>query len=90
MKRLSLIIVIVFGLTFGASAQGGLFKYGMVSDEEYYGSLRGANNPLLPANHSYDADVNGQTGDPVPVGSGFAVLLGLSAAYLVSKRRKKE
>ena len=90
MKKLSLIIVIVFGLTFGASAQGGLFKYGMVSDEEYYGSFRGANNPLMPANHSYDTDVNGQTGDPVPVGSGIAVLMGLGAAYLVAKRRKEE
>ena len=54
MKKLCLIIAIVFGLAFGAFAQGGLFKYGMVSDEEYYGSFRGANNPLLPANHSYD------------------------------------
>lgn len=90
MKKLSLIIVIVFGLSFGAYAQGGLFKYGTLPDEEYYGSFRGANNPLLPANHSYDTDVNGQTGDPVPVGSGIAVLVGFGAAYLVGKRRKEE
>lgn len=89
MKKLALTIAIIFGLGIGVYAQGGLFQYGAVSDEQYYGA--GYNNrntdPLmLPGLPDHGNDTN----QPAPIGSGIAVLLGLGGAYLVGKRRKEE
>ncbi len=92
MKKLTLTIAIVLGLSMTTFAEGnpggGLFQRGMV-DEEYYGmgyysnGLRTGNGPMLP--------YHGQTeNQDAPVGSGIAVLLGLGAAYLVGKRRKED
>lgn len=89
MKKSVLTIAIVLGITLGAFAQGGLFQYGAVSDEDYYGASRSASQPLLPFGHNLDEDIDGQTGQPVPVGSGAALLIGLGATYLVGKKRKE-
>ena len=87
MKKTLLTIAIVLGISLCASAQGGLFGYGAVSDEEYYGAgdRTGGTAPLLslPTTHGETNDQN------APLGSGVAVLLGLGAAYLVGKRRKE-
>ena len=95
MKKLTLTIAIVLGLSMTTFAEGnpggGLFQRGMV-DEEYYGmgsysnGLRTGNPPMLP----YHGQSDNQNGDQTPVGSGIAVLLGLGAAYLVGKRRKED
>ena len=87
MKRLLVIIAIVLGLSFGAFAQGGLFQYGAVSDEEYYSAgNRNGTEPLLnlPNTHGESND------SPAPLGSGIAFLIGLGAAYLVGKKRKEK
>ena len=95
MKKLTLTIAIVLGLSMTTFAEGnpggGLFQRGMV-DEEYYGmgyysnGLRTGTPPMLP----YHGLSDNQNGDQTPVGSGIAVLLGLGAAYLVGKRRKED
>ena len=89
MKKTSLTLAILFALTIGASAQwgGGLFQYGAVKDEDYYGaSIRQNDGGLLslPTMHGEEQDIN------APLGSGIAVLMGLGGAYLVAKRRKEE
>ena len=99
MKKLVLIIAIVLGMTFGASAQyfdngnnsgprqgGGLFGYGAVSDEYFYGAggydRDGGLLPLLPI-HNQDGDQD------APLGSGALLLIGMGAAYAVAKKNKK-
>ena len=98
MKKLTLTIAIVLGMTLGLSAQqqgGGLFERGYVSDEVYYNSgsyyddyfsnLRdGLLGLNLPDQHGLEDDQN------APLGSGIAVLLGLGAAYAVAKKRKED
>jgi hypothetical protein len=87
MKKTIITLAIIFGLGLGAYAQGGLFGYGAVSDEEYYGAgNRDGSVPLLSLPNTH-----GETTDaPAPLGSGIAVLMGLGAAYLVGKKRKEE
>ena len=93
MKKLALTIAIVLGISFGAFAQGGLFQYGNVSDEEYYGSVYWAldendriNNtglfPNLP-NHNDDDNVE------APLGGGALLLIGFGAAYALKKKNEK-
>ena len=94
MKKLTLTIAIVLGLSMTTFAEGnpggGLFQRGVV-DEEYYGmgyysnGLRTGTPPMLP----YHGEITNQDATG-PVGSGIAVLLGLGAAYLVGKRRKED
>ena len=101
MKKLAYIIVLVFALATMASAQyygqssqgqqGGLFGYGMVSDEVYYGSANAQLNDerdddLLPGlpGHGLFTDQSA-----TPVGSGTLLLIALGAAYAL-KRRKTE
>lgn len=87
MKKLLIIIAIVLGLSFGAFAQGGLFQYGAVSDEEYYGaSSRDGSTPLLslPGTHGDSNDVQ------APLSDGALLLVGLGAAYLVRKKRSEK
>lgn len=89
MKKLALTFAIVLGITIGAFAQGGLFQYGAVSDEEYYGSAMVNDRttpglfPLLPDQHGLT------TSEAAPLGSGAALLIGLGAAYAAAKRRKE-
>jgi len=87
MKKLTLAIAILFGLSIGAMAQNsGLFQRGYVSDEVYYnaGGAREESPLILPGQHGSDSDT------PAPLGSGIAVLIGLGAAYAASKKRNNE
>lgn len=86
---LTIAIILGFGLAIFANPDGGgLFGRGSTEDG-YFGYNR-ENNPVLPNNHNNNYDANGQNGDPTPVGSGIAVLMGLGGAYLVAKKRRKE
>ena len=94
MKKLALTIAIVLGISFGAFAQGGLFQYGNVSDEDYYGSAYWAldeNNrfggdpnlfPFLP-------DHNEDDNQDAPLGGGALLLIGFGAAYALKKKNEK-
>ncbi len=87
MKKLALTIAIALGLSFGAFAQGGLFGYGTVSNEEYHGaSSRDGSTPLLslPSTHGSNNDVQ------APLSDGALLLVALGAAYLVGKKHKEE
>ena len=91
MKKLALTIAIVFGLGMGLYAQGGLFQYGAVSDEEYYGAgYYDANNnfrtgPLFPGLPGHGENNN----QSAPLGSGALLLIGFGAAYALKKRSEK-
>jgi hypothetical protein len=83
MKKLALTFAIVLGMTIGAFAQGGLF--GMGSTRGGDNENRDGSAPMisLPTEH-------GKTDDQgAPLGSGIAVLVGLGAAYAMTKRNKK-
>ena len=90
MKKLVLTIVIVLGMTIGASAQyfgddgqpngGGLFGRGETRDADNGGSV---STPLLPG-HGLNTNQ-----DAAPLGSGALLLIGFGAAYAMSKRSKK-
>ena len=99
MKKLILTIAIVLGMTFGASAQyfdngknngprqgGGLFGYGAVSDESFYGAggydRTSGLLPLLP-NHNAEGDQD------APLGGGALLLVGFGAAYALAKKERK-
>ena len=94
MKKLTLTIAIFLGLSLATFADGGgLFNRGYnakngSSGYIYFGADDMVNRegeafaPMLP-NH-------GESGNqPAPVGSGMAVLVVLSGAYLFGKRRKQ-
>ena len=94
MKKLTITIVLILGLTMTTFADGGLFKRGNnaqngSSGYNYFGAKTEGDNaggpamPLLP-NH-------GESGNqPAPVGSGIVLLAALGGAYLVGKRRREE
>lgn len=88
MKKLALTIAIIIGFGIGVYAQGGLFQYGAVSDEEYYGAgsnapyRNGYNMPLLP----YHDQTENQN---APIGEGILILVGLGAAYAINKKAKE-
>ena len=94
MKKLTLTIAIILGITMTTFADGGLFNRGYNAQNGYSGyNYFGAKveddkagspaMPLLP-NH-------GESGNqPAPLGSGIAVLVGLGAAYMVAKKRREE
>lgn len=83
MKKITMMLVILLGLTMGAFAQGGLFGMGSTRGGESY-STRETPMINLPDAH----------GDPndhgAPVGSGIVVLAGLGAAYLATKKNNRE
>ena len=90
MKKLALTIAVVLGLsltTFANTNDGGLFQRG-ASEPTYglYGDREGGMIPTpgLPS----EFGLNGN--QDAPLGSGIAVLLGLGAAYMVSKKRKED
>lgn len=86
MKKALLTIAIILTMTLGAAAQGGLFQYGAVSDEEYYGAgNRDGETPLisLPSTHGDNYDVQ------APLGSGALLFIGFGAAYALKKQRKR-
>ena len=86
MKKTILTIALLLGLSLGVYAQGGLFGYGAVSDEDYYGASdrTGGTTPLLslPTTHG---ETNDQT---APLGSGALLLIGFGAAYALKKKNK--
>lgn len=94
MKRLALTFAIVLGISMSSFAQGGLFQYGEVSDQDYYGTAWYAldqnnefqrNSLLLPG-----LPFHGETDNMnAPLGGGALLLIGFGAVYAVNKRRKK-
>ena len=84
MKKLALTIAIVLGLSMTTFADGGgLFQRGNTPQGQNSNREGGVTTPGLPG--------HGQPGDqPAPLGSGIAVLMGLGAAYLVSKKQREE
>jgi hypothetical protein len=91
MKKLALTIAIVLGISLGSFAQGGLFQYGEVS-EDNYGSAWFAldqnkvnRDPLLPGLPGHEENGN-QT---APLGGGALLLIGFGAAYALKKRNEK-
>ncbi|MCR4849008.1 MAG: hypothetical protein K5920_09210 [Bacteroidales bacterium] len=93
MKKLVLTIAIILGITIGTSAQeGGLFGRGPqrgVNNYDYTmgNSFETRDGLMLPGSHGENGDQSG--GQPAPLGSGIAVLIGFGAAYAMSKRRKE-
>ena len=92
MKKLTLTIAIILGMTMTTFADGGLFQRGYnarngFSAYTYFSAKVGdediTNAPVLP---SHGSDQN----QPAPLGSGIAVLMGLGAAYLIGKKRREE
>ncbi len=94
MKKLTLTIAIILGITMTTFADGGLFNRGYNAENgysgyNYFGAKVEDDNagspamPLLPQ--------HGESGNqPAPLGSGIAVLMGLGAAYMVAKKRREE
>lgn len=94
MKKTFLTFAIILGLSIGAFAQGGLFQYGEVSDQNYYyGSAWYAldqNNDFQRSLLLPGLPIHGETDNmDAPLGSGALLLIGFGAAYAVNKRRKK-
>lgn len=97
MKKIALIIAVIFGisLSFYAQVGGGLFKYGQVSEEDYYyGSVWYALNqtniinnnfedPLLPNLPGHGLDHN----EDAPLNGGVILLIGFGAAYALRNRK---
>lgn len=85
MKKLILTIAIILGMTFGASAQpndgnglfGGKGLFGEGTSPEKSGTEPGDD-------HSEPGD-----DDPVGIGSGALLLIGMGAAYAVAKKDRK-
>lgn len=86
MKKTLLIIATVLCINLYSFAQGGLFQYGTVSDENFYGAGNRTGEGLLslPTTHGGTEDVT------APLGSGALLLIGFGAAYmgLCKKNRK--
>ena len=78
MKKVVLTIAIVLGLGMASFAQNGLFGRGEVDE---YG-MRDITLPSLP-NHG------ASTNQDAPLGGGALLLLGLGAAYAMTKKSKK-
>ena len=92
MKKYIITIAIILGMCITSFAQhktgGGLFQYGWVSDEEYYGADVYSNNRdvfglLLPTAHNTQNDYD------APLGSGALLLIGFGAAYALKKKNSK-
>ena len=81
MKKLTLTLALLLGLTLGATAQkgGGLFERGDMSE----GSHRNSGSPMLPVDHNMDGD---QPADPSPIEGGVALLFGMAVMYLTRKK----
>ncbi len=86
MKKTIITLAIIFGLGLGVYAQGGLFGYGAVSDEEYYGAgYDSRTDPMMPLLPTHGNDQN----QPAPLGSGALLLIGFGAAYALKKRNRE-
>ena len=94
MKKLTLTIAILLGITMTTFADGGLFNRGYNAENgysgyNYFGAKAEGDNagspamPLLPQHGQ-------ETNQPAPLGSGIVLLAALGGAYLVGKRRREE
>ena len=94
MKKLTITIALILGLTMTTFADGGLFKRGYnaengASGYNYFGAKvedDNAGRPAMPLLPQHGVDTN----QPAPLGSGIALLAALGGAYLVGKRRREE
>ena len=90
MKKQVLTLAIILGLGMTAFADpygGGLFKRGiLVEDEEYYGAGGYRDGMLTPGLPMHEQEGN----QDAPLGTGIAVLAALGGAYLVAKKRREE
>lgn len=86
MKKIIFSLALALGLGLsGFSQEGGLFGYGPEREYDYdYYSTNRNTGLLLPTSHGLDDDFDS------PLGTGTAILLGLGAAYFVSKRNRKK
>ena len=93
MKKLTITLSLLLGLTMTTFADGGLFnrgnnaKYGQNSGYIYFNAKdTGSGDVAMPMLPPHGSDDN----EPAPLGSGIAVLMGLGAAYLVGKKRNEK
>ena len=85
MKKLALTLAIVLGLSMTTFAQGGgLFQRGATTEQSEGFMNRDTKFPGIPG-HGEEDDQDADA----PLGSGIAVLLGLGAAYAMTKKNKK-
>ena len=93
MKKLTITIVLLLGLTMTTFADGGLFKRGYNAENGYSGynyfgakvEDDNAGSPAMPLLPQHGVDTN----QPAPLGSGIALLAALGGAYLVGKKRRE-
>lgn len=79
MKKLALTLAIVLGLGMTSFAQSGLFGRG-ASDNSKELTM-----PSLPGHGS----TNNESASELPLGTGAMMLIGLGAAYAMTKKSKK-
>lgn len=84
MKKTIITLTILFGMSIGLSAQGGMFGYGEIRSSSSYEDNREQSFLHLPSSHGGTGD---DSGTGAPLGSGIAVLVGLGAAYALTKKR---
>ena len=86
MKKSFLTLALLLGLMTAASAQDrGLFNRGPeTGGMDYSTEYRESSGLVLPGSHGSNQDATS------PLGTGTALLLGMGAAYLVSKKRREE
>lgn len=90
MKKTIITLAIIFGLGLGAFAQGGLFQYGAVSDEQYYGAGYYDRTVGSPDPGLLGLPTHGETqNQTAPLGGGALLLIGFGAAYALKKRNKE-
>ena len=94
MKKLTLTLAIILGISMTSFADGGLFNRGYNAKNGFSGYTyfntnefgvreNEGNMPLLPSHGE-------NTNQPAPLGSGIVLLAGLGAAYMVAKKRREE
>ena len=95
MKKLTLTIAIILGMTMTSFADGnGLFnradnaKNGASAYTYFSGNRVGGDEMITPALPQHN--LTGDQDADAPLGSGIAVLMGLGAAYMVAKKRREE
>lgn len=85
MKKSFLTLALLLGLMTAASAQDrGLFNRGPETGGMDYSTEYRESGLVLPGSHGSNQDAT------APLGTGTALLLGMGAAYLVSKKRREE
>ena len=92
MKKQIMTIAIVLGLSMTSFSQGGLFHRGANADGTPAEVSITGDGTKGPGDHTPMLPIHQQDGEnqPAPLGSGIAVLLGLGAGYLMSKKHREE